>query len=60
MKADRFVLHKGHGRRMAWVVEDRDAPKYEDARLYGFTSRRKAIAFQAQMVAEHGNHRRTE
>lgn len=52
---NRFEIEKGHGKRCAWVVEDRNAPKAEDAVLYFFATRAKAEAFRAMMIAEHGN-----
>lgn len=52
---NRFEITKGHGKRCAWVVKDRNAPMLEDARLYFFSSRVKAQAFTEMLIAENGN-----
>ena len=51
----RWEIRRGHGRRCAWVVKDRNGPRNEDARLYFFRTKQAARGFLALMIAEHGD-----
>lgn len=55
MPQARFYLFRGHSKRSAWVIEDRNSPRAEDPTLYRFSSKAKASRFLLEMIAEHGN-----
>lgn len=50
---ERFNLYKGQTG--LWIVEDTKAEKYEDAVLYCFKSKKKAVEFKEMMIGEYGN-----
>jgi hypothetical protein len=49
---ERFTLYKGETG--LWVVADNKAEKYEDAVIYTFKTKGKAVKFKEMMVAEYG------
>lgn len=50
---ERFNLYKGETG--LWVVLDNKSDPCEDAVIYTFKSKKKAVAFKEMMVGEYGN-----
>ena len=48
----RYQIKESFSAKKPWMVEDTAAPKYEDAVLYHFTSKRKAEEFVAMLMKE--------
>jgi hypothetical protein len=53
MPTERFQISKSQSVKKPWIVEDTQSDPAEDAVIYHFTTKKKAEAFKAMMVAEH-------
>lgn len=49
---ERFEIRKSHSSKKPWLVEDTHSDRAEDPVMYHFTSRKKAEAFKAMLIAE--------
>lgn len=52
MSKERFEIRKSHSSKKPWLVEDTHSDRAEDPVIYHFTSRKKAEAFKAMLIAE--------
>ena len=52
MSKERFDIRKSHSSKKPWLVEDTHSDRAEDPVIYHFTSRKKAEAFKAMLIAE--------